>query len=541
ATAMPLEQAAPQSQDDDNDSVLSIQATPIEKVKSKIDDLESGSGDGASPASKKAAISNEKPLDPNIVDWDGPEDPANPLNWPKSVRIGHVVLVSLITLNVYVPQRQQQQLGLMLWFRNLAATAFAPAASSLMADFGSTNTTIATLTVTIYLLGFALGPLLVAPLSELYGRLIVYHICNGIFLAFTIACAVSSDVAMFLVFRFITGCAGAAPLTIGGGTVADVIPQEQRGAAMAIFAVGPLLGPVIGPVMGGFISQSIGWRWTFWVLAIASGIISIVALVFMRETYSMVLLARKTDRLRKETGNLALTSKSDTGLTPRALFAQSVLRPLKLLFCSPIVFSLSAFCAFVFGLTYLLFTTFPIVFEEQYGFSIGLSGLAYLGLGISMIIGVILFSVMSDKMLKKQAGGGAMKPEYRLPLMVYFTPVIPVGFFWYGWSAFAKVHWIVPILGTCFIGIGSLFVIMPAQTYLVDAFGPYSASALAANTVLRSLFGTFLPFAGPPMYAALGLGWGNTLLGFLALAFAPVPWFFYKYGEQMRERWAVKL
>ena len=138
-----------------------------------------------------------------------------------------------------------------------------------MADFHTTNATIGTLTVTIYLLGFALGPLMVAPLSELYGRLIIYHVCNGLFLVFTIACAVSTNVGMFLAFRFITGCAGSAPLTIGGGTVSDVIPQEKRGAAMAIFAVGPLLGPVIGPVMGGFIAQAMGWRWTFWVLAMA--------------------------------------------------------------------------------------------------------------------------------------------------------------------------------------------------------------------------------------------------------------------------------
>lgn len=137
-----------------------------------------------------------------------------------------------------------------------------------MADFHSTSATIGTLTVTIYLFGFAIGPMVIAPLSELYGRLIIYHICNGLFFVFTIACGVSSNVGMLLAFRFLAGCAGSAPLTIGGGTVSDVIPQEKRGAAMALFAVGPLLGPVIGPVIGGFIAQGIGWRWTFWILGI---------------------------------------------------------------------------------------------------------------------------------------------------------------------------------------------------------------------------------------------------------------------------------
>lgn len=191
-----------------------------------------------------------------------------------------------------------------------------------------------------------------------------------------------------------------------------------------------------------------------------SGIISIFTLLFMRETYAVVLLNRKAARLRRETGNLALVSKSDLGMTPTVLFKHSLIRPLKILLLSPIVLALSVFCAFIFGLTFLPFTTFPSVFEEQYGFSSGITGLAYLGLGIGSIFGVVLFSVLSDKILKKQANGGEMKPEYRLPLMVYFTPVMPVGFFWYGWSAQAQVHWIVPILGTMFIGIGALFVIV---------------------------------------------------------------------------------
>ncbi|TVY42954.1 MFS transporter [Lachnellula subtilissima] len=490
------------------------------------EDLEKSTRSISHLHSEKDNESGQKPLDPNIVDWDGPDDPANPMNWSKFKRIGHVALISTFTLIV---------------------TMFAPGAGQLMKDFHVTDSTIGTLSVSLFLLGFAIGPLFVAPLSELYGRLPLYHTCNAIFIIFCIAAAVSTDIGMFLAFRFIAGCGGSAPLTIGGGTVADVIPQEKRGAAMALYAMGPLIGPVIGPVAGGFAAQSIGWRWTFWILSIAGGTLTIGALIFMRETYGSVLLRRKAARLRKQAGNLDLISKGDLGLSPRALFLHSIVRPLKLLLFSPIVLLLSLFAALVFGQTFLLFTTFPTVFEEQYGFTTGTSGLSYLGMGIGMISGIILFRLLSDKILKKAAldGDGTMKPEYRLPLMVYFTPVLPIGFFWYGWSAHAQVHWIVPIIGTSFIGIGALFVVrdsqMPIQIYLVDAFGEYAASALAANTMLRSLAGCFLPLAGPPMYKALGLGWGNSLLGFLSLGFAVVPIFFWKYGEQMRKRWVVKL
>lgn len=180
----------------------------------------------------------------------------------------------------------------------------------------------------------------------------------------------------------------------------------------------------------------------------------------MRETYAVVILNRKATHLRKTTGNMGLISKTDSGLTPTVLFQRSLILPAKLLLFSPIVLALSIFSALVFGLTFLLFTTFPLVFQEQYGFSSGVTGLSYLGLAFGMIFGVILFSGLSDKILKKQAGEGEMKPEYRLPLMVYLMPIMPVGFFWYGWSAYEKAHWIVPILGTLLIGVGSLFVVV---------------------------------------------------------------------------------
>jgi predicted MFS family arabinose efflux permease len=198
---------------------------------------------------------------------------------------------------------------------------------------------------------------------------------------------------------------------------------------------------------------------------------------------------------------------------------------------------LSLFAAFVFGLVFLLFTTFPAVFESQYGFSEELSGLSYLGLGIGFLIGLGLFGSLSDRVLNKLKGDKEATPEMRLPLMIWMSPLIPIGFFWYGWSAQAHVHWIAPIIGTSFIGIGALFVLMPSQVYLVDAFGPEAAaSAIAANTVLRTCASAFITLAGPPLYSNLGIGWGNSLLGFICLAFLPVPFLFYRYGKRLRER-----
>jgi MFS family permease len=121
---------------------------------------------------------------------------------------------------------------------------FAPGAQELAAEFRITSPTITAMTVSLYVLGFAFGPLILAPLSELYGRLIIYNFCNIVYVAFTLGCALSTNTAMFLAFRFLCGSAASGPMSIGGGTVADITPQEQRGKAMALFAMGPILGPV---------------------------------------------------------------------------------------------------------------------------------------------------------------------------------------------------------------------------------------------------------------------------------------------------------
>ncbi|KIW13770.1 hypothetical protein PV08_08961 [Exophiala spinifera] len=459
----------------------------------------------------------------NIVDWDGPDDPQNPRNWPAWKRMVQVVFASAFLLAA-----------------NLAATMFAPGAAALAKEFNITSSTIITLTVSIYLCGFAVGPMLIAPLSELYGRLVVYHTCNVFYIGFIIGCALAKNTGMFLTFRFLAGSAASGPLTVGGGTVADVIPPAQRGKAMSLFVVGPLLGPVLGPIVGGFVSDSIGWRWTFWIITILAGVSFATSIFFLRETNAAVLLEWKAARLRKETVNTALVSKMDRGLPPRELFIRAITRPTKLLVLSPIVLLLSLLCAFIFGLLFLLFTTFPAVFEEQYHFSASVSGLSYLGVGIGMGVSLGTFATVSDKLHKSL--GDAPKPEERLKPVMWVLPAVPIGIFWYGWAAEKQTHWIVPIIGTSLFGFGVIWVLMPVQLYMVDAFGPEAAaSALAANVVVRLLCAAFLPLAGPSLYANLGLGVGNTVLGAIGVAFLPVPLLFYRYGGWLRERFAVKL
>jgi hypothetical protein len=186
-----------------------------------------------------------------------------------------------------------------------------------------------------------------------------------------------------------------------------------------------------------------------------------MGLVLQRETYPPVLLERKAKKLRKETGNQKLRSALQSPKTPRELFLIAIIRPLKMLFMSPIIFGLSVFIAITYGYLYILFTTITFVFTENYGISERNVGLVFLGLGAGQFVALLSFGFTSDKILKRMAKGGEMKPEYRLPLLWPFGACVPIGLLFYGWTAEYKIHWIVPIIGTGILGIGMLGVFMP--------------------------------------------------------------------------------
>ena len=137
-----------------------------------------------------------------------------------------------------------------------------------MSEFQSTNLELGSLVVSVYLLGFAAGPLAIAPLSELYGRMPLYHICNIAFAVLTVGCAKAPSLNSEIGLRLLQGVAGSAPLAIGGGTITDLIPQERRGKYMGIYSLGPTLGPILSPIAGGFLTGAKGWRWLMWLLLI---------------------------------------------------------------------------------------------------------------------------------------------------------------------------------------------------------------------------------------------------------------------------------
>ncbi|MCJ1477603.1 hypothetical protein MMC13_006276 [Lambiella insularis] len=418
--------------------------------------------------------------DPERVDWESEDDPSNPLNWIGSKKWSNVLVISLMSFST-----------------PLASSMFAPAVPQAMRDLHSNSNSAETWVISVFILGFAIGPLVVGPLSEIYGRKVVYILSNSLFVIFTVACGLSTNVGMLIAFRFLAGCAGSTPQTPGGASIGEMFPKDGRGGVMALFGLGPLMGPTLGPVIGGSLSASKGWQWVFWLQSILSGVSLVLGSIFLRETYAVVILDQKTKRLIRDTENRNKVSALHDDLSPAERFRRAIIRPVKMLFFSPIVFLLSIYVAVVFGYLYVFVTTLPEVFGGQYGFSTGATGLTYLGLGVGNLVGLLAIGKTGDLLYRKlrAKNEGVPKPEFRLPPLSITAPLIAIAFFWYGWSAQAKVHWVVPIIGTAFFGIGLIPAFMSINLFLVEAYGMHAASAIAATRIFQSIGGAVLPLA----------------------------------------------
>ncbi|KAJ5114397.1 hypothetical protein NUU61_000156 [Penicillium alfredii] len=477
------------------------------------------------PGPSLSTSGSEIPPDSNEVDWDGPDDPHNPRNWPAWRR---GMLVGIITCVVFST--------------SIASSAVAPAVPQILKEFHSSNEEIGTLVVTIeVLLGTGVGPVLMGPMSEVVGRRVIYNCANIGFCAFSIGCALTPSLGGLVVLRFLQGCAASCSLNNAGGTISDLVSTNHRGFAMSMYSMGFLLGPAVGPVAGSFLAAAAGWRWVFWLLLIVNGSMGLICALTYSETYAPVILERKAKKLRKTTGNPALYAKGQRQLPVSTVLKRAISRPAKMFLFCPVVTGLAVYNAVVYGFTYLLFSTFSVVFEGQYNFGEGRLGLVYLGLAIGFLISLSIASVANDRTHKRLTKKhGAAKPEYRLESLIYGAIAIPIGFFIYGWTAEKHVDSAVPIVATGLVGFGVMFTFIPFNVYMIDAYTKYAASAIAAGNILRSLSAALLPLVGLPLYNKLGYGWGNSLLAFISLGLGVMSLLFRKYGEEWRERFSVQ-
>ncbi|KAF6764235.1 multidrug resistance protein 4 [Ephemerocybe angulata] len=487
------------------------------------DDLKTEKPQHNAPGHGESALPDDKEGEAveNIEDdWEC--DPENARNWPAAKKWRTVAIVSAYT-----------------FVSPLASSMMAPGIPEIAIRYGITNSTIIALTLCIFLLSFAIAPLLLAPLSEMYGRTWVLHIGNLFTVGFSLGCAFAPNTGALIAFRFLSGFSGSAPIACGGGSVGDLFAAKDRASAMALYSLGPLIGPIVGPVAGGFIAQSLGMKWVFIVIAIACGFVSLVGIPLLTETYGPVIRLRRA----KKQGLLEEGVKTHPHLEvshgdKMKILWDNLARPVTMLSKSLICFMLSLYMAVMYGIFYLMFATFAQFFASTYGFKAGVGGLAYLGLGVGFLIATITGAKLGDAIYQNLTAknGGVGTPEMRIPGLFFGSFFVPIGLFWYGWSADKALHWIMPIIGSGIFGFGMMTTFLPIQLYLVDSF-EFAASAVAASALFRSLLGFAFPLFGKQMFDALGLGPGNSLLGGIAIVLGiPFPVLLWYKGAALRAR-----
>ncbi|KPM45342.1 putative MFS-type transporter [Neonectria ditissima] len=449
-----------------------------------------------------------------------PNDPENPKNWSKAYKWWCTMVVAVTCFVVA-----------------FASSVITADIAGVVKDL-DVSEEVALVSISVFVVGFGVGPMIFAPLSEIYGRRIIYASTLLLAVIFIIPCAVAKNIETLLICRAIDGIAFSAPMTLVGGTLADLWRNEERGVPMAAFSAAPFIGPAIGPLVGGFLSDAAGWRWLYWIQLIMAGVVWILITFTVPETYTPTILARRARKLRESTGEADHVTEQELDMRPLSERLRIFLiRPFQLLFGELIVFLISVYMSVLYGLLYMFFVAFPIIYQKGKGYSSGKTGLMFIPVAVGVVLSALCAPVVNKHYLKMvERHNGHPPAEVRLIPMMISCWCIPIGLFIFAWTSYAELSWAGPAMGGFPVGFGFIFLYNAANNYLVDSYQHQAASALAAKTCIRSFWGAAVVLFTEQMYERLNDQWASTLLAFISLACCAIPFMFWKYGARIRSR-----
>ncbi|KAE8372010.1 major facilitator superfamily domain-containing protein [Aspergillus bertholletiae] len=459
-----------------------------------------------------------------LVDFSGPEDPDMPRNWPMLAKT--IVMMDVMLLN----------------FSFYAASAiFTPSIPGIEEAFSAT-TAEGTLGLSLFVIAYGIGPLILSPLSNLpsIGRTPVYVLGSLAFCLFNIGTALAKNLHTILVLRFFGGLIGSAPISVGGATLMEVYGPTEIPYAIALYAVSGVCGPILGPILGTLaIERWKTWTATLWLLSGITAFTTAFIFFLLPETLYSNILLRRAQRLRNQTGNSFYQSQADID-TPESNLAVRIVKQaagdFKLSCVDPVILFVNMHTMLIYGVLYLWFEFFPFVFDGIYHFTTIQQGLAFFGILTGAVVSVIVYVLWlyfsyQPRVAKPEV---IVEPEARLVPAQIGAICIPICLFMFAWTSRESVHWIVPIIATAFFAPGFYLTFQSILNYLGESYPRYVASVFAGNTFFRSSFGGALPLAAPRMLQSLGIGWASSTLGFISIAMVPLPFILERYGKRLR-------
>ncbi|KAK5090409.1 hypothetical protein LTR05_000581 [Lithohypha guttulata] len=462
-----------------------------------------------------------------VVDWDAPDDTQNPRNWPFKQKLCPLLMVSLLALLV---------------------GACAPIDSPIIPDAAAefhVSTLVESLSVGNFLTGFGFGALVAGPVSEVLGRSRTYLTTLGVMCIFLMASALAPNIGAQLVFRFLAGFAGSAPLVCAGGTISDLFNPLEKTYIFPIFAMQGFTGPVLGSVMSAWVPDSPHlhtWRWSEWIALMFSGTVFFCLLAFQPETYEPVLLSWKAKHLRRLTGDDRYVALHEVERIPLVRQLQTALmRPFVMAWYEPVIQLSTLYLSVVYIVLFTFFGGYEEIFKQTYNLSTGMTYTLFLAIAIGVLSASAIIPIVyriTCKAANKAAeeGKSSFDPEIRLWYAMIGAPFVPISLFWMAWTCYPSISIWSGIIASVFFGFGIICVFFSNYMYLIDTYTQFAASGLTFNTLVRYSISRGMTVVGIPFYQNLGPHWTLTIMACVSVLLTPLPYLFYRYGHVIRSR-----
>ncbi|KAL2812452.1 MFS general substrate transporter [Aspergillus cavernicola] len=470
----------------------------------------------AENANKEASIS--------VIGWYSEDDPDNPHNWSFGKKLWVAMLLFVYTFSVYI-----------------GSSLYTASTPDIMEIYGVGNI-VASLGLTMYVLAYGLGPMLFSPLSEIpaVGRTLPYTTTYFIFVILCIPMALVDNIAGILILRFLLGFFGSPCLATAGASYGDFYGATEMPYVIALWGGGATLGPALGPLVAGFAVENMGWRWTSWELLWLSAPTMVIMFLTLPETSSDNILLRRAQRLRAQTGRTDIKSESEihqSKMSPREVTFNALIKPWEINALDPAVLFSTFYTGLTYGIYYSFFESFPLVYSDMYGFNLGEQGLAFLSVLCGLSVAVTLLCAYFYFIAPKQLGKlDPVPPEARIWPGLFATWLIPIGQYIFAWTADPDIHWVVSLLGIAISMCGVFIITQCMFIYLPFTYPRYAGSLFAANGFARSLLAGASILFSRPMFDAINVSGGVTLLASFSVLCILGMFLLYYYGARLRER-----
>ncbi|CUM64563.1 uncharacterized protein PRCAT00002170001 [Priceomyces carsonii] len=456
-----------------------------------------------------------------IVDWEPSDMKNNPMSWSIKKRFCCTIILTLVSFIV-----------------TMASSVGSGTYDAVCKEFGVSKE-VSEMTTSLFLVGFAMGAPVLAPMCEEFGRLPVYIGSMLLFSCFQIGAATSQNMASLAICRFFAGFFGTSPLSNAGGSIADMWESDKRTLTFSFFGVSGFLGPSLGPVIGSYLTKSyLGWRWTNYLAAIIGYGITVIVFFFMPETFSPIIMDLKAAAIRKKTGCKDYISLHEIQREGRSPFSLRIFfRPFVFAVTEPIVTCFTLCISISYIVLFTDFEAFTYIFGT-WDFDFAKSTLPFIAVSLGIVATLLIVTPISYHFFmkegKKHGSIDKISPEIRLVPLMVCAWFIPISLFWVAWTTYESISPWPAIVSTFFFGLGMMQVFLTTYSYVIDSYGVNSASALSTLTLVRYNISAGMVHVADPMYRNLGVHWAASLLGFISLIICVMPFIFYFYGPKIR-------